>query len=230
MYQAYEIYESILTGLPYQIEPLFSLGGNMIVSNPDTQTGMRALQNLDFYVQMDLYENPTSRFADILLPAASSWESEFAGHFESNDQGYIQLRRQVVKPEFERKGDLEILFDLSVGMGFGEKFFGGNIEAAFNYMLAPTGKTLEDLRNSEEGFSIKLAPTYEKYRKTDEGKPAGFQTPSGLIEIYSRTFAEHGYDPIPKYSESQKTADYPLYLTDYKPVQFTHGSYRSIPL
>ncbi len=47
------------------------------------------------------------------------------------------------------------------------------------------------------------------------------------------TFADHGYEPLPRYSEPpQKKVDntkYPLLLTASKPGAYTHGSYRSIP-
>jgi anaerobic selenocysteine-containing dehydrogenase len=207
----------------------------MIISNGDTRRGVEALRKLDFYMHMDLYENPTSRFADILLPAASAWESEFVGRHEWRDRGHLQLRRKVVEPEYERRGDLEVMFELATRMGLGDAFFGGSIDRAFNHMLSPLGKTFAEIREMPNGLAVPLTPTYKKYEEInpETGRPRGMQTYSGLVEIYSKIFAENGYEPLPNYSEPpERNVDrtkYPLLLTFFKPTEFIHGSYRSIP-
>ncbi|MBI2185160.1 MAG: molybdopterin-dependent oxidoreductase [Thaumarchaeota archaeon] len=233
--QAYELYESILTGKPYQMHALMSFGGNLIISNGDTLRGMEALRNLDFYVHVDFYENPTSRFADILLPAASSWEAECVGKYEFRDKGHVQLRRKVVDPQYERRGDLDIIFELAVRLGLGEQFFGGDMWAGYNHMLKPLGKTVGDVRAEPDGILVPLVFTPEKHKQIDHetDKIVGFDTPTRLIEIYSKTFADHGYEPIPGYQQPlDHRVDrdrFPLLLVAYKPIQFIHGSYRSIP-
>ena len=233
--QAYEIYNAILTGQPYSVKALISFGGNLIISNGDTGRGVEALQQLDFYAHMDCYENPAARFADILLPAASAWESEFLGQYKWRDKGHLQMRRKVVEPEYERRSDFDVIFALAKRLGLDNVFFGGDTEAAFNEILAPLGKTASDIRGMVEGMAISLPPKYRKYAEIDPGsdRPKGFNTPSRLMEIYSKTFADHGYDPLPGQSESpQYNVDigkYPLVLTASKPAAFTHGSYRSIP-
>ena len=233
--QAYEIYNAITTGQPYPVKALISFGGNLIVSNGDTLSGAEALRQLDFFVQMDCYENPTARFADILLPAASAWESELLGQHKWRDKGQLQMRRRIVEPEYERRSDLDVIFALAVRLGLDNVFFGGDTEAAFNEMLAPLGKTVAEIRDMPEGMPVSLTPAYRKFAETDaaSGRPKGFNTPCRLIEIYSTTFADHGYDPLPVYSEPRErnvdTGKFPLALTASKPGAFTHGSYRSIP-
>jgi len=232
---AYAIYEAILNEKPYPVKVFVSFGGNLIVSNGDTILGAKSLENLEFYVHVDLYENPTSKYADILLPAASSWETETIGKWEVRDIGHIQARRKVVAPEYERRGDIQIIFELAVRLGLGDKFFDGNVEKAFDYMLSPTGKNSADIRGSSMGVTFPLSPTYKKYRELDKVKkvPIGFETPTRLFEIYSSTFEKFGYDPLPRYKAPperlRETKKFPLLLTAFKPVQFTHGSYRSIP-
>ncbi len=233
--QAYEVYSAITTGQPYPVKAMVSFGGNLIVSNGDTRSGAEALQQLDFYVQMDCYENPTARFADILLPAASAWESEFLGQHKWQDKGQIEMRRKVAEPEYERRPDLAVIFDLGKRLGLDEAFFGGDTEAAFDDMLAPSGKTAADIRGMADGMAIALPTKYGKYAAIDpgSGRPKGFNTPSRLMEIYSKTFADHGYDPLPARSEPPErnvdTRKYPLLLIVSKPAAFSHGSYRSIP-
>jgi anaerobic selenocysteine-containing dehydrogenase len=233
--QAHDVYEAITEQNPYPVKVLVSFGGNLICSNPNTRRGAETLKKLDFYVHIDCYENPSARFADILLPAASVWESELVGKTEWRDRGHIQVRRAVVAPQYERRSDLDVMFDLAVRLGLGDAFFQGSVEAGLNDMLSPLGKTMTELRQEPNGISIALDPTYRKYEQlTESGCRRGFNTPSRLLEIYSLALAKHGYDPIPRYEEPREKAgvdrtEYPLVLTSGKSAAFTHGSYRSIP-
>jgi anaerobic selenocysteine-containing dehydrogenase len=233
--QSYALYQAITKGDPYPVKGLVCFGGNMIVSNGDTRSGAEAVRSLDFYAHMDLYENPTSRFADILLPAASSFESEAVGIGMWRDQGNIQLRRALVEPGYERRSDLEVMFDLAVRVGLGNQFFNGDLEAAYNDQMAPLGITVDDLRAKPLGIDVPRPPRYAKYAEIDEttGNPRGFKTPSRLMEIYSLTFARNSIPPLPVYRERpEQNVDrsrYPLLLTAAKPGNFLHGCYRSVP-
>jgi anaerobic selenocysteine-containing dehydrogenase len=152
------------------------------------------------------------------------------------DQGHVQIRRAVVAAEYERRSDLDVMFDLAVRLGLGDMFFQGSVEAGLNEMLSRLGKTMKDLRQETNGVSFELKPTYTKYAQEDpeSGCKNGFNTPSRLLEIYSLTLANHGYDPLPGYEEpkertSADRGEYPLLLTSGKSAAYTHGSYRSVP-
>ena len=65
-----------------------------------------------------------------------------------------------------------------------------------------------------------------------------FRTPSGKIEIYSETLAEHSYDPLPVPVEPSKSPisspelarEYPLILTTGARIpEYTHTQFRSVP-
>ena len=90
---------------------------------------------------MDCYENPTSQFSDILLPAASLWESEALGLYNWREKGHAQVRRAVVVPKFKRKPYLEVIFALAEMLGLGNSIFNGDLEAAFEDQLAPLNIT-----------------------------------------------------------------------------------------
>src|SRR3990172_2201110 len=114
--QAYEVYNAIFTGKPYPVKGMVSLGGNLLISNGDTLRGKAALEQLDFCAQADIFDNPASPLADILLPAATCWESEhlrttFDGSLDTSC--HIQLRRQVVPPLHESWPDVKIIFELA---------------------------------------------------------------------------------------------------------------------
>ena len=66
---------------------------------------------------------------------------------------------------------------------------------------------------------------------------AGFQTPSGKVEIASATLAEHGLDPLPVYKEPPESPvsrpdlakSYPLVLTSgARVLAYTHSQFRNI--
>lgn len=230
--QAYEVYRAVLEGEPYPVKGFLSFGGDIIMANGDTLRGRRALQQLDLYVQTDFYETPAGRYADFLLPAATSWEDwHVKGSF---DQGaatstWLQYRAPVVEPRFESRSDADILFDLAGRMGFDEQFWHGDREAALDYMLKPSGVTVARLKSHPGGLSLPRETRYRKYLEK------GFDTRSGLVEIYSIPFQEGGYGPLPDFNPGETRfgdevmRDFPFTLTTAKAINFCHGQHRSLP-
>lgn len=230
--QAYEVYRAVLEGKPYPVKGFLSFGGDIIMANGDTLRGRRALQQLDLYVQTDFYETPAGRYADFLLPAATSWEDwHVKGSFDQGEvtSTWLQYRAPVVEPQFESRSDADILFDLAGRMGFDEQFWHGDREAALDYMLEPSGITVARLKDHPGGLSLPRETRYRKYLEK------GFDTRSGLVEIYSVPFQEGGYAPLPDYSPSETrfgdevVRDFPFTLTTAKAINFCHGQHRSVP-
>ncbi len=230
--QAYEVYRAALEGHPYAIKGFLSFGGDIIMANGNTLQGRRALQQLELYVQTDFYETPAGRYADFLLPAATSWED---WHVKASfDQGaatstWLQYRESVVPSRFECRSDANIIFDLATRMGFDEQFWHGDREAALDYMLEPSGVTVAQLKKHPGGLSLPRETVYQKYLKK------GFDTRTGLVEIYSIPFQENDQAPLPVYRPSEDgfgadvVRDYPFILTTAKAINFCHGQHRSLP-
>ncbi|HXV81597.1 MAG TPA: molybdopterin-dependent oxidoreductase [Candidatus Binatia bacterium] len=238
--QARHAYHAILTGEPYPVKAMIGFGGDPVLANRDGQRGKAALEALDFYVHVDMFTNPSAAYADLLLPASTCWEREglmpsFATAEETGT--WVQLRPMVVKPLYESRSDLEIIFDLATRLGLSEQFFGGDIDAALNYHLAPSGITVERLRANRMGMRASTKTRYQKYLEVDAqtGRPRGFQTPTRKIEIYSTRFAKAGYAPLPGMKEtdhsrpSETSDEYPLILTSFRLVQFCDQQHRNIP-
>jgi anaerobic selenocysteine-containing dehydrogenase len=69
------------------------------------------------------------------------------------------------------------------------------------------------------------------------GMPRGFATPSRKVEFYSETFLEHGYAPLPEFTEppvgpvarSDLAARFPLVLTSAKSTLFCQTQHRALP-
>jgi anaerobic selenocysteine-containing dehydrogenase len=238
--QAYEVYKAILNGRPYPIKALVGFGGNLIMSNAPSTVAKEAISQLDFHVETELFLSPTAELADIVLPAASSWESWHVGAVIGplGDKAYVQLRPAVVPPQHESWPDMKIIFELAKRLGFGDQFWNGDVEAGFDYQFAPSKITLEQLRRHPGGMTLDLNMEYNKYSKVDEtGHFLGFNTPSKRIEIYSSLFKEHGYDPLPTWKDpipycfpNDNIAEkYPLTLINGKVIEYCHSQHRAIP-
>lgn len=239
---AYDIFTAILDGGPYPVKALLNFGSNTVMSTGDSRRAREAFCALEFGVASELFMTPTAELCDYVLPATSFLEmSNVTSGFEHRPEGklHLQYRSAVVPPAAERRSDTWIIFELAKRLGFGDRFWGGDIEAAHEYELAPSGITLEKLKASPGGITVPGKPRYQKHaQKTDGGAAPGFATPSRRVEIYSHTFAAHGYPPLPEFvepaisplSQPDLAKRYPLVLTNAKFTTFIHSQHRALPM
>ncbi len=238
---ARDLYQAILEGKPYPVHALIGFGANMLLAHAHGRHGREALKALEFYAHTDLFMNPTAELADVVLPVASAFEREglkIGFDISPEAQSLIQLRPAVVPPPGEARPDTDIIFDLAARLGLGEQFWNGDIEAAYRHQLGPTGVTLEQLRATPGGVRVPLQTRHQKHAEPSEtGSPRGFATPSRKVELYSQTFLDHGYAPLPDFEEPQigpvrrpdLTARFPLILTSAKPTLFCNSQHRALP-
>jgi anaerobic selenocysteine-containing dehydrogenase len=238
---ARDLYRAILEGQPYPVRALIGFGSNMLLAHAGGDRGREALAALDFYTHADLFMTPTAELADVVLPVASAFEREalkLGFEISQEAQSLIQLRSAVVAPPGEARPDTDIIFDLAGRLGLAEQFWNGDIDAAYRHQLASTGVTLEQLRAAPKGVRVPLQTRYAKHAEPDgNGAPRGFATPSRKVELYSQTFLDHGYPPLPEFEEPQigptarpdLAARFPLVLTNAKPTLFCQTQHRALP-
>jgi anaerobic selenocysteine-containing dehydrogenase len=236
-----DFYRAALYANPYPVCALIGFGANMLLNHANGAYGREALKALEFFAHADLFMTPTAELADIVLPVASSFEREglkIGFEISLEAQSFIQLRPPVVPPPGEARPDTDIVFDLAARLGLADQFWGGNIDAAYRHQLAPIGITLEELRAAPGGVRVPLKIRYGKHAEPDaNGAPRGFATPSRKVELYSQTFLEHGYPPLPDFIEPaigpvarpDLAADFPLILTSAKPILFCQSQHRVLP-
>ena len=228
-----DLYRAALDHVPYRARALVNFGANLVMGHGNSARGRDALAAVDFFAHADLFMNPTAEQADIVLPVTSAFESEAlrVGFEISQDaQSTVQLRTPLAHARGQARSDLQIVFALAVRLGLGDQFFGGDIEDAWRHQLAPSGITLEQLREHPEGVRLPLQTKHRKYLDR------GFRTPSGKVELYSPAFAAAGYPPIPTYAEPSisplsrpdLTAEFPLVLTCAKSLFFCESQHRQI--
>ena len=240
-YTTKDLYRAIREGKPHPVRAVVGFGANMLLAHADGTHGREALQELEFYAHGDLFMNPTAEMADIVLPVASAFEREglkIGFEISEEAQSLVQLRPAVVPPPGEARGDTEIIFDLALRLGLDEQFWNGDVDAAYRHQLAPTGVTLEQLRANPGGMRLRLQTRHAKHAETDKsGMASGFATPSRKVELYSETFLEHGYAPLPEFTEPpvgpvarpDLAAHFPLILTSAKPTLFCQTQHRALP-
>lgn len=230
---ARDVYRAVLDKAPYPVRALVSFGTNGLVSQPDAELGRRALAALEFHVHADFFVNPTAAYADILLPAATSWEREgLRTGFDASLDGMrlVQLRPAVIAPRGESKSDTDIVLALAGRMGLGAKMFDLSADAGHDAVLAPAGLNVEKLRAHPEGVWLDGAVPLDLHATEIDGHPRGFPTPTGLLEIYSERLAQVGQPGVPQLGDHNTVRDqrYPLLFGSAKTIAFCHSQHRNL--
>ena len=122
-----------------------------------------ALSSLDFLVVQELFETETTRFADVVLPAASF--AEVDGTFTNND-GFVQRVRQSIPPVHQAKADWIIVDQVAreLGLDFG---FGLSASAVFSEIASrvPAYSELRYPLLKDEAHPVQVK--HELVRQTD---------------------------------------------------------------
>ena len=195
--------DSVLKGKPYKIRSLIILGGSIITSWPQPAIWRKTLNALDFLVCIDRHLTADAAYADIVLPATTMYEIESYMTYGS----IFRIRERVIEPIGEARNDFFILAELADRLGYGH-LYPQNEEELLRHVLKGSGFTLENVHKA--GGTVQSQTVKMQYRKWEkgllrpDGKP-GFDTPSGKFEIASTILEEHGYDPLPVYTEPQES-------------------------
>lgn len=227
--------DAILDYRPYPVKAMILAGGNPALTWPNSSRFSAALDALDFLVVHDLYLTATAQQADLVLPAAGPLERlqliTRPGPYGADKPTWWVTLRRPAAPAGERRSDWWFWAELARRLGYGEFYPWASEEAAIADLLAPTGITLADLEAHPDGLGCGAAPEPAGYERT------GFATPSGRVELSSRTLAEHGYDPLPAYREPAESpisrpglsAEYPLILdTGRRVAAYTLSRHRNL--
>ncbi len=230
------VLEQIFSEEPYPIKGMWIQAASPVVGlGLDPKKWVEALKKLDFVVAVDLFMNPTTQLADVVLPAASFLEKD------SIKSWWVPLQTiNKVMSVGECKPDVEINFELA--RRFDPDFNWNTIHELFDEILKPSGLTFKELQKQGWAFPPEGHPSapYHRFEKgllRPDGKP-GFQTPSGKVELYSTLREEWGLEPIAHYEEPPFTPisqpelyeKYPLILsTGRRSPVFFHAEHRNIP-
>ena len=222
------------------IKLLFCLASGMLVNQHSdvnhTVAVLRRADALETLVLSDLFMTPGARFADLLLPGVSFFETEnVVGSWSSSD--YALYNQQAIAPLFGCRLEYEWIDGAARRLGLTGAFRQGHTDSA---------SWMEDLYNRHRADQEPELPPFAQFREAGgfvfpareyppafqknirEGVP--FQTPSGKIEIFSKRLFDGGVLPgIPCYTpceegwEASQRGAYPLQLIGYHSKRRCHS-------
>ena len=189
------VWRAMLTGKPYPIRSLIVMATNPLLTQADTNLIYEALKSLDLLIVLELFQTPTSMLADYVLPIAGALERPL---FETK-AGTANIAyggEQAVQPYYERRSDFDFWREIGLRLGQEQDWPWESFKDSLEASLAPTGFTWEEFC---QGGLYCLPEEYQKQEHIDlqTGKPIGFATISGKVELYSELLAELGCDPLP---------------------------------
>jgi len=208
--------KAILAGDPYPVKGAYVQCANPVMAYADSNLTFEALNRLDFLAVSDLFMTPTAALADMVLPAATSFEFDDIGHYGLG-HGYVLARPKVVDPPLDCRPDIQILNDLGLAMTPREHWFDDYRELV-EMVMKPSGLTFKAF--ADLGY-LKGEDRFKKY----EAK--GFKTPTGKVELRLSTARKFKLHPLPQASDLPlDDPDYPLVLISSKDRFYLHSAYR----
>lgn len=185
------------------VRSLFVYSCNPALVVPEGNKVRKGLEREDlFTVVHDLFLTETARYADIVLPATSSFEN--TDFYTSYWHHYIQLQQPVIAPYAKSKSNVEVFRLLAKGMGFEDALFDDTEEDMIRQAL--------DAPHNPYLHGIDLETLIEKNfakAQVERGFIENLPTPSGRIELYSSQMEAAGYPPLPTYTPLPADSDYP---------------------
>jgi anaerobic selenocysteine-containing dehydrogenase len=221
--QALVVLEQIVGSKESPIKAFISAGGSPLPELANSNRMREMFGTMEFIAVIDHFMTETARHADLVLPAAFFLEREEIATMP------LSLQTRAVDGG-ECWPDWKFWWELARRMGYGKYFQWKGFDDLADFVLEPTGATVEELKKHPEGIRHTLEPG--QFLKD------GFYTYSGKIELYSRSLEANGYDPLPEYREPLESIrstpelaqDYPLTLTTGgRHPAYLHSQHRNIP-
>jgi cysteine desulfurase NifS len=201
---------------------LIILGGSIITAWPNPEIWRKTLGALDFLVSINRHHTADSAYADIVLPATTMYEITSYMTYGP----VFKIREKVIEPVGEARNDYLILTELAERLGYGDKYPRSE-EDLLRHVLEGSGFSPEDVRAN--GGEVQIPTVMMQYKKWEKGmlRPdgvPGFNTPTGKFEITSTLLEEHGYDPLPVYTEPGEGPLAQPALAERFPLVFNSGT------
>ncbi|MEM7170015.1 MAG: molybdopterin-dependent oxidoreductase [Pseudomonadota bacterium] len=223
------------------IRLLWWAGGNPFHHHQDLNKLQRAFQRPETIIVNEISWTATARHADIVLPVAAPQErSDFGAG--NQDNSLIPMPK-ILAPVGAAREEFDVYCDLEKRLSFGTGFSRGMTAEAWQEEMwevmrgraAANGLTLPQWNDFMKGDVVTLPDPHsgrvylEDFRRDPEGYP--LTTPSGKIEMASKTIASFGYEDCPGHPTwlpprewlGTATENYPLHLISGQPATRLHS-------
>ncbi|RJR53736.1 MAG: hypothetical protein C4576_01340 [Desulfobacteraceae bacterium] len=214
--QAMHVPFQIRSGKPYPLKAMVGFGMRYRMW-PGSDFMADSLKKLDFIVHADIFMTETSSYADIVLPACTSFErSELKFYLEK----HVVFTQPVIPPLWDSRSDADIIFDLARRIAPADELMHKGYEASIDRILEPAGLTVDELKRHPGGMALPplQMPPFLKYRRN------GFPTPSGKMELSSSLLREAGINPLPRYQEPRLSPNSTPEIAERFPLILTTGA------
>jgi anaerobic selenocysteine-containing dehydrogenase len=212
------------------IRALFVYQANPAANMPDQSKVRVGLLREDlFTIVHEQVHTDTVDFADILLPATTSFEH--LDLYRSYGHYYLQLGKPVIAPLGEARSNWELFQALAERLGFSEPLFRKTTEELIRDLLGAdhpylAGITWDRLASGQ--------PIRVNLPRAGNPFAAGFGTPSGKLEFFSQRLAAAGLPPVPTYTPAvegheHRTPAFPLQLMTPPSKDFLNTSFGAVP-
>jgi anaerobic dimethyl sulfoxide reductase subunit A len=202
---------------------------------------------VEFIVVQDNFLTPSGRFADVLLPACTQFETWGVEDGWKYGEEVI-LMPQIVEPLTESKSDYRICAEIAERLGIGEAYTQGRDERGwvewvldrYRETRFPEMPSLDELEASNQGVYSRpvtqAAVGFADFRADPEAHP--LNTPSGKIEIFSKQLYDMGrpeeIPPVPKYIQEWESPfgpeaeRYPLQALGHHSMGRVHSTHDNV--
>ncbi|NCO51532.1 MAG: molybdopterin-dependent oxidoreductase [Deltaproteobacteria bacterium] len=210
--------DAILNDDPYPLKALIAYRFDPLMSIPESELTLRALEKLDLVVTIDINFSDIAWYSDVILPESIYLERTDCLQQANGLKPQLFLRRQAVTPCYNTMPGAVILKKLAERLGVGNYFPFSNSEELVQWQLEGTGFSLEDF--DKKGF---VAYT-DKQIFWDRKDGIKLKTPSGKIELVSSLLQKAGFESFPAYEPIAKPSQGEFRLTVGRCAAHTHIS------
>ncbi|MFV0334236.1 MAG: molybdopterin-dependent oxidoreductase [Tropicimonas sp.] len=187
------------------VRMIFNAGNNFMSHQQDTNRLIRALQKVETIVCVDVWWTAATRWADIVLPAASTLEQDdiTSGGTYSNDRVYAM--KKVIEPVGESLPDFEIFEGLADKLGLWPQFTDSEdkmYHIKLAYEASGAAKEIPFEEFWEKGYARMPVPDAARkwtrhgaFYEDPDANP--LHTSSGRIEMFCETIAAMEIEDCP---------------------------------
>lgn len=201
------------------IKMIWWAGGANFTHHQDTNRLIKAWQKPELVVISECYWTAAAKHADIVLPITTSFERNDLTMTGDYSNQHLVPMKQVIAPQFEARSDFDVFADLAEMLKPGGKavYTEGKDEMAWLKQFYDVAqKAARAQRVAMPQFNAfwqqnKLIEMRENEKNNKYVRYADFRsdpvmnalgTPSGKIEIYSKTIEGYQYKDCPPHASS----------------------------
>lgn len=224
------------------IKLLYSIGGNPFHHSSNLNQFLRGWQRLETIIVHEPWWNPVAKHADIVLPATTTMERNDI--LANEYQRYWIAMYKVIEPVGGARNDFDILANIAERLGFAQAYTEGRNELGWlRHMYDVAWKKAQDNGFDPPDFDRfwsvgryefpppTVAPSVLREFRANPTQNR-LATPSGRIEVFSKTIAGYGYEDCPPHPAWLEPTEwlggrlvkkFPLHLLSNQPATRLHS-------